>query len=338
MNFTKDDTNIVKGIAILAMVFHHVYPNSTGTPYPLLENPTITSILASCGKICVALLTILSGYGLMESYKKTNKHQNIKFIFSHYLQLLSMYWIVLFCILFLSFLKGTNLSDIYGTNLIGIRNMIIDMFGLGMIFHTPVFIGGWYLTAIIAFYFLFPILAYLVQHTKIVILIISYTPWIYYIIKKDLNMHTDWFLFYLFSFVIGIFLSSFNILNKFKENASQKKYIFGSILFFVLSLILRIYITLPIDPFLSLSVIFLEIVLLAKTPVISNFLKTCGIHSANIWLIHPWLLGQTIPFRNYIARFIIIFCISISLSYTLENIKQATKYNVLIKGIRSHIL
>ena len=37
MTFTKEDTNIVKGIAILAMIFHHCYPNSTSIPISMLE-------------------------------------------------------------------------------------------------------------------------------------------------------------------------------------------------------------------------------------------------------------------------------------------------------------
>lgn len=30
--FSRNDTYVVKGIAIVAMVLHHVYPNSKGTP------------------------------------------------------------------------------------------------------------------------------------------------------------------------------------------------------------------------------------------------------------------------------------------------------------------
>lgn len=30
--YSRNDTYVVKGIAIVAMVLHHVYPNSKGTP------------------------------------------------------------------------------------------------------------------------------------------------------------------------------------------------------------------------------------------------------------------------------------------------------------------
>ena len=69
-NFTKEDTNALKGFAIVCMVFHHVYPNITYIPVNRIENVTVLSVIAAMGKICVALLTLLSGYGLAESYSK----------------------------------------------------------------------------------------------------------------------------------------------------------------------------------------------------------------------------------------------------------------------------
>lgn len=84
--FSRNDIYVVKGIAIVAMVLHHVYPNSTGTPIYMLDNKDAIGLVASCGKLCVSLLTILSGFGLTESYKKReceDFRQNIKFVLSH---------------------------------------------------------------------------------------------------------------------------------------------------------------------------------------------------------------------------------------------------------------
>ena len=84
--FSRNDTYVVKGIAIVAMGLHHVYPNSTGTPIYMLDNKDAIGLVASCGKLCVSLLTILSGFGLTESYKKReceDFRQNIKFVLSH---------------------------------------------------------------------------------------------------------------------------------------------------------------------------------------------------------------------------------------------------------------
>lgn len=86
--FSKDDTNIVKGIAIIAMIFHHTWKNNPELPIYMLDKPDIITVLAEAAKICVALLTILSGYGLSESYKKI-KNRSVKndifFFLQHYL-------------------------------------------------------------------------------------------------------------------------------------------------------------------------------------------------------------------------------------------------------------
>lgn len=52
----------------------------------MLDNKDAIGLVASCGKLCVSLLTILSGFGLTESYKKReceDFRQNIKFVLSH---------------------------------------------------------------------------------------------------------------------------------------------------------------------------------------------------------------------------------------------------------------
>lgn len=41
-------------------------------PIYMLDNKDVIGLVASCGKLCVSLLTILSGFGLTESYKKEN--------------------------------------------------------------------------------------------------------------------------------------------------------------------------------------------------------------------------------------------------------------------------
>lgn len=343
MTFTKEDTNIVKGIAILAMVFHHIYPNNTGLPIYTLDNPGFLQLVASCGKICVALLTILSGYGLAESYKKIIKGGiggNIRFVFSHYFQLLSMYWAVYFIVSAVIYLRGGSLIAIYGIGIRGVCNFIIDLLGLATLFHTSVLIGGWYLTAIIAFYFLFPLFLILTKKMKWGVLIISYIPWLYYMIMKDVNMHTDWFLFYIFSFILGIYLSCFNWLNWMKKNAEKKQMIVISIVLLVIMIALRLYITLPIDPFLSLAVIMVEIVIISKLPHLKRFLCVCGTESANIWLVHPWLLGEmaTFTFKGYVAKYIVGFFASFAVAYVISSIKKGTGYNDMVRRIRGKIV
>ena len=336
--FSKKDTNIVKGVAILAMVLHHVYATNPGIPIYMADSVNIMWILASSGKVCVSLLTILSGYGLTESYKNRKRSwtfSGFRFFFSHYIQLISMYWCIYFvCYMIIAFQGG---CVTYGEGIIGIRNFIIDLLGLGVVFNTPVFIGGWYLTAIITFYTVFPFLIWFVKRTKWISLIITYIPWIYYILSNDINLHTDWWLFYLFSFILGIFMSEYSVLIRLKEKIAGVSGIVFSIILFCVSLILRMIFTLPADPLLAFSIIMLEIFIFSRTKFLSAFLNRCGTHSANIWLLHGVILGiiQTISFAKNIYRYIFVIILCMGISILIEDIKEGLYINQGIKKLRN---
>ena len=66
--FTQEDTLLVKGIAILFMLFYHLFEtyervNSLGVIYaPLSENAFL--MISGFGNICVAVFAFLSAYGI----------------------------------------------------------------------------------------------------------------------------------------------------------------------------------------------------------------------------------------------------------------------------------
>ncbi len=63
LSLTKTDTAVVKGIAILAMLMHHVFESLT-------SEGVVIAQLQSIGKVCVALFVLLSGYGLSVGYQR----------------------------------------------------------------------------------------------------------------------------------------------------------------------------------------------------------------------------------------------------------------------------
>ena len=99
--FTKVHTQIAKGIAILLMVYHHLFvlPERLGYNYISVINMTgfdLQSYIANFAKICVNIFVFCSGIGLyyslikMESLKAMYK----KVIFQG-LKFLTNYWIIL---------------------------------------------------------------------------------------------------------------------------------------------------------------------------------------------------------------------------------------------------
>jgi len=58
---TKQDTAVLKGIAIIAMLMHHLW----GCPPDWVEPYTgVLGFFGNVGKVCVAIFLFCSGYGL----------------------------------------------------------------------------------------------------------------------------------------------------------------------------------------------------------------------------------------------------------------------------------
>jgi hypothetical protein len=78
MEFTKEKTNIAKGVAISLMFIHHLYPFSerliNGNYYiPLVPFVDIENRIGFFGQICVSMFLFLSGYGMFVGYSHFDK-------------------------------------------------------------------------------------------------------------------------------------------------------------------------------------------------------------------------------------------------------------------------
>ena len=76
----KKQTDITKGIAILCMLFHHLfYKEEVYTVYRLtglIINRDVTYAIANDMKMCVAIFAFLSGYGMLMKAKAATESQN----------------------------------------------------------------------------------------------------------------------------------------------------------------------------------------------------------------------------------------------------------------------
>ena len=82
MDFSGDDTKMVKGFAIILMLYHHLFafPNriQDGSSYiPLLTFTSVDSamLIGLFGKMCVALFLFLGGYGTWMSFQAKRDKQ-----------------------------------------------------------------------------------------------------------------------------------------------------------------------------------------------------------------------------------------------------------------------
>lgn len=124
LQFTKEDTLIIKGIAICLLLWHHLY-------YENIER-TITYIIAYYGKVCVAIFLILSGYGLMKSFDKYDSTRS--FVFNKLKKLYLNYWLI--WILFVPvgvILFNRSFEEVYGAHTVA--KLLIELTG----FQTTIF-------------------------------------------------------------------------------------------------------------------------------------------------------------------------------------------------------
>lgn len=111
---TKCDTQMIKGVAVLLMVWHHLFafPERINYPYTALLDFSflhIETILAYFGRICISLFAFMSGYGMTRKateVKRTNKENALRVAVRHGVQFYTRYWLVFMAFIPIGFLLG----------------------------------------------------------------------------------------------------------------------------------------------------------------------------------------------------------------------------------------
>ena len=137
-HFSIKQTNIAKGIALLLLLWHHLFYNNPNNyndfkSLYVFNGKPIECILADFCKVCVAMFLILSGYGLYKIYtsyiekqmnqKGVNRLKNsVIYTKNRLIKLISDYWfiyIIFVCIINLSIcLKFIYITSIITKNVI----------------------------------------------------------------------------------------------------------------------------------------------------------------------------------------------------------------------------
>lgn len=122
VEFTKRDTNFIKGVAICFMLYHHLF----AFPERVLDGEVISLIslngtalsllLGAFGCICMPMFTFLSGYGLYRSSLRGEAPAAL--VGRHLLNLYKTYWKVFFVCLPVVIVKAARAHTLSGSELI----------------------------------------------------------------------------------------------------------------------------------------------------------------------------------------------------------------------------
>lgn len=328
--FSKNDTSVIKGVAILFMVFAHLFNNMylCGLSQPLFfieKEPLIHYMIF--GMNPVDFFIILSGYGLYVSYRNGKKN-NGKRVLSLYIH----YWISLAIFVPLGFF--INGGGQYPGDLL---NCILNMIGwVNSYNHETWFLLPYSILALIA-----PLLFFYTE--KIKSLLVFSISFVVYIAVRFASRYDGELIenFYLlrwldslltlqFPFLLGMLLAKCWNYSKVKAKVQKANIFLGIFLLaiYVGIIALRNHFQSIAYPFYVLSFIS-TFVLLDKPLWLTKFLKEMGKRSTSIWLIHTYFCYYL--FQEFIYSFkypVLIYIVLLIISYLTAIIVD--KINIVV--------
>lgn len=344
-NFDIRQTNIAKGLAIIFLLFHHLFSSNNEEllfkPLIFVENgtvPFIFSVSELCS-VCVSMFLFLSGYGLFKSYEKylskyaCSKKRTILNVFlfvkNHLIKLLADFWIVYIIFVPLGLFFGKNFYEVYSHKLI---HLVIDFFGLsylqGGYFNYTMNVTWWYMSVAIVFYIIFPLLYKFsklsAESVFMFLIILSFTT--------SLNTYAV----RIVPFYFGMYVAEHNLLFSAQKLFDKKlKTISFSILSIIAFVILRKILSITVD-FLGASFnIIICFLILSKIPVLNRCLEELGKYSGLIFMFHTFIISYYFQsFTYYFKYSFIILPVSLIVCYIIARIitwlKHITRYDRLV--------
>lgn len=328
------DTSVLKGVAILMMLFHHlfVYGLSEFHDIYIFGYGIIQTIATSC-KACVAIFVFLSGYGLMVKYKDYDKIVLKSFYLNRFIKLMFNYWFVWLLFVPLSSLTfGPSLAEQYGEGHTMLKTIsdflgIADWFGI-----QPYNFVWWFLSCIIGLYIIFPGLFRLVKTSNVFPLTLSV---VIFLLPTNILMSVRW---YVASFVCGMVFAN----NKWSYKA--KSYIPGSTwtCLFLLVCLCRLkmgsFVLLYDALIASIAVIVYKS--LGQWQYTKKFLSFWGRYSMDIFLTHLFVYAtifHIVKYNewNFPIVVILLFGLSLLLAIVLNEIKKLIRFNIIVNNLRS---
>ena len=151
--FKKSDTNILKGIIILMLLFHHVFYDTFMSGAPSAQAyliPSVTGIITKYGACSIFVFALLSGYGIAASMEKDMDVRRV--VIRRETGLLGTFipvYIVGLVIMVIDTRSiGALLTSVYGEDRINIiYNMFIDMLGLSNLVGAGMMNPTWWYMA-----------------------------------------------------------------------------------------------------------------------------------------------------------------------------------------------
>ena len=318
MKFSKNDTLVVKGVAIIFLVFYHCLSTKDrllGYPisfFPMTEYHAF--YLFESMNVCVGMFAFLSAYGLMRTiakkYPVLNARESMTFLSQRTGSLLLAFFIPYIICTGISLATAHNP---YGSGLDFVLNMAADMLGLAGLLGTPMMVGTWwYMSFALVIIWLMPFTVNLYRKYGAGVLV----PYLILplLVKPDfysgtaLTNMTRWLLCIPF----GIWFAEAEILEQMKaKTITHNRFLSKSVKLLIWTVILLLIFWLRkqgwvwqnayylISTVLPVVFIYWLYEFICDIPVIKTVLAFFGKHSSDIFFMHTFIRAVWLPDLTY---------------------------------------
>lgn len=334
--FTKEDTWVVKGFAILCMLTYHLfehYERVTMMAVDFRPFPMETFLmLTGFGNICVAVFAFLSAYGITKGLKTGSPEQlKPRTVYlgagKRCMRLIANFMVMFISVNVLWFYKF-DYQGLYGKGWQGLMFGGLDMLGLAQLCKTPTLNATWwYMELAILIVFAVPLLFYGVRKLGAVILIPGLLLPAVFTLNPDVQR-------YYFVVLLGVVAAHEDWLEKLFswKAALPLKYLTGIVLLAGCVLFRQNYAVYNlfawvIDGPIALLCVWCGGELLSRIPLVRPVLSFLGKHSMNIYFIHTFFymsIYQSFIYSFRHAGLILLVLTGVCLIYSviLEGIKR----------------
>lgn len=343
LEISKNDTKILKGVAILFMLLLHLFArkevNGLYETFPIINGVPLIYYIGLFGDACVPIYCFASGYGLYVNYNKEQKSNKLK-KFMRIFKLLVNFWIIMIIFVSVGFLGGKD--EVFPGDF---GEFLLNFFVLSNSYNG----AWWFLQTYIILVLLSPLLFNLVtKYNSVIVLfltgfiyLVSYIQRIKHIVDLGDNTALNMFInavvlvgTSLLPFIVGSLFAKEKIYSKLynKFHGFSYKNTLCLISIVMLVIIHSLYESMIIAPFTAIAFIGF-FTLMDKSEFIQKIFTFFGDHSTNIWLTHMFFYMSIFPELTFAPKYpILIFAWLLILclisSYVINSI-----YNPVIRMI-----
>lgn len=329
------DSNVLKGIAILLMLCHHLfYSSDYGFTDIKIHSFNIINTFALMCKVCVAIFVFISGYGLTEKYKGKENINLKKFYWNRFVKLFINYWFIWLIFVPISVLwLGPSFAEQYGGNHIPAK-IVLDFIGILNWFDIyPYNPTWWFYSCIIGLYIMYPLFHSIAKKNTLYIVALAIAI---YFLPSRLLMCVR---LYILTFVCGILYSKYDNMRGSTITPTRWSWC----ILFITLFICRVKV---IDSILYDALIVIVGITTYQYLNINKFIKKSldfvGRHSMSMFLTHTfiffiWPVTHNLIYasNNPLIIYITGVASSLVLAVLIDKTRGVLKINKLVFNLRN---